>query len=128
MGKASSTLRPGTTDRTPMSKRLYIHEVATRDGFQIEAAFVPTEAKIALIDRLSQTGLAKVEVTSFTSPKAIPNLRDAEAVMRAIRPVEGYEYNVLVPNVKGCERAIACEVKSDERRVGRVWVHRGRIR
>ncbi|RRW44310.1 hydroxymethylglutaryl-CoA lyase, partial [Stutzerimonas stutzeri] len=55
-----------------MSKRLYIQEVATRDGFQIEANFVPTEAKIALIDRLSQTGLAKIEVTSFTSPKAIP--------------------------------------------------------
>ena len=93
-----------------MNKRLYIHEVATRDGFQIEANFVPTEAKIALIDRLSQTGLAKIEVTSFTSPKAIPNLRDAEDVMRGIRRVEGVEYTVLVPNVKGCERALACEV------------------
>jgi hydroxymethylglutaryl-CoA lyase len=93
-----------------MSKRLYIQEVATRDGFQIEADFVPTEAKIALIDRLSQTGLAKIEVTSFTSPKAIPNLRDAEDVMRGIRRAEGVEYTVLVPNVKGCERALACEV------------------
>jgi len=93
-----------------MNKRLYIQEVATRDGFQIEANFVPTEAKIALIDRLSQTGLAKIEVTSFTSPKAIPNLRDAEDVMRGIRRVEGVEYTVLVPNVKGCERALACEV------------------
>ena len=93
-----------------MSKRLYIQDVATRDGFQIEPAFVPTEDKIALIDRLSETGLAKIEVTSFTSPKAIPNLRDAEEVMRGIRRVPGVEYTVLVPNVKGCERALACEV------------------
>jgi hydroxymethylglutaryl-CoA lyase len=92
-----------------MSKRLYIQEVATRDGFQIEANFAPTEAKIALIDRVSQTGLAKIEVTSFTSPKAIPNLRDAEDVMRGIRRAEGVEYTVLAPNVKGCERALACE-------------------
>ncbi|WP_421683899.1 hydroxymethylglutaryl-CoA lyase [Stutzerimonas urumqiensis] len=93
-----------------MTHRLYIQDVATRDGFQIEPAFVPTEDKIALIDRLAETGLAKIEVTSFTSPKAIPNLRDAEAVMRGIRRVPGVEYTVLVPNVKGCERALACEV------------------
>jgi hydroxymethylglutaryl-CoA lyase len=93
-----------------MTKRLYIQDVATRDGFQIEANFVPTEDKIALIDRLSETGLAKIEVTSFTSPKAIPNLRDAEAVMRGIRRVPGVEYTVLVPNVKGCERALSCGV------------------
>lgn len=93
-----------------MSTRLYIQEVATRDGFQIESSFIPTEDKIALIDRLSETGLAKIEVTSFTSPKAIPNLRDAEEVMRGIRRVPGVEYTVLVPNVKGCERALDCEV------------------
>ncbi|WP_120993298.1 hydroxymethylglutaryl-CoA lyase [Stutzerimonas urumqiensis] len=93
-----------------MTKRLYIQDVATRDGFQIEPAFVPTEDKIALIDRLAETGLAKIEVTSFTSPKAIPNLRDAEAVMRGIHRVPGVDYTVLVPNVKGCERALACEV------------------
>ncbi|WP_287029329.1 hydroxymethylglutaryl-CoA lyase [Pseudomonas sp. UBA6310] len=90
--------------------RLYIQEVATRDGFQIEADFIPTETKIALIDALSRTGLAKIEATSFTSPKAIPNLRDAEEVMRGITRVPGVEYTVLVPNVKGCERALACGV------------------
>ncbi len=93
-----------------MSKRLYLQEVATRDGFQIESSFIPTEDKIALIDRLSHTGLAKIEVTSFTSPKAIPNLRDAEEVMRGIQRVPGVEYTVLVPNVKGCERALSCHV------------------
>ncbi len=93
-----------------MNKHLYIQEVATRDGFQIEPGFVQTEDKSALIDRLSQTGLAKIEVTSFTSPKAIPNLRDAEEVMLGIRRVPGVDYTVLVPNVKGCERALSCEV------------------
>ena len=61
--------------------RLAINEVMTRDGLQSEALFVPTEAKIALVDKLSRTGLAKIEVTSFVSPKAIPNLRVAAQVM-----------------------------------------------
>jgi hydroxymethylglutaryl-CoA lyase len=89
-------------------QRIYINEVAPRDGFQIEPSFVPTEEKIRLINRLSRTGLARIEATSFTSPKAIPNLRDAEEVMRQIDRVPGVIYTVLVPNVKGCERAIAC--------------------
>src|SRR3546814_8388634 len=57
-------------------QRLYIQEVSVRDGFQIESRFVPTEQKIDLINGLSRTGLAKIEVTSFTSPKAIPELAD----------------------------------------------------
>ncbi|HEX7645992.1 MAG TPA: hydroxymethylglutaryl-CoA lyase, partial [Noviherbaspirillum sp.] len=75
-------------------KRIYIQEVATRDGFQNEAAFIETEAKIALINRLSDCGYAKVEVTSFTSPRAIPALRDAEAVMHNITRREGVVYTV----------------------------------
>ena len=58
-------------------KRLYIQEVVTRDGFQAESSFIPTEQKIALINRLSHAGYAKIEVSSFTSPKAIPMLADA---------------------------------------------------
>ena len=65
--------------------RLYVHEVVTRDGFQIEPRFIPTEEKIAVIDALSETGLHKIEVTSFVSPKAVPALADAEAVMAGIR-------------------------------------------
>ena len=91
-------------------KRLYIQEVVTRDGFQAESAFVPTEEKIALIDRLGEAGYAKIEVTSFTSPKAIPMLADAEAVMKAIKRVPGVEYTVLIPNLKGAERAISVGV------------------
>ena len=88
--------------------RMFINDVAPRDGLQIEARFVPTTEKIRLIDRLSRTGLAKIEVTSFTSPKAIPALADAEAVMRGIERVDGVVYAALVPNVRGAERAVAC--------------------
>src|SRR5579859_197042 len=91
-------------------KRLYIQEVATRDGFQNEAAFVDTDDKIALVDALSACGYAKIEVTSFTSPKAIPALRDAEAVMHGIARAPGVVYTVLVPNVRGAERALSCGV------------------
>ncbi|RDU97704.1 hydroxymethylglutaryl-CoA lyase [Trinickia dinghuensis] len=90
--------------------KLYINEVATRDGFQNEAQFVETEAKVALVNRLSRCGFAKIEVTSFTSPKAIPALRDAEAVMFQIARVPGVVYTVLVPNVRGAERALSCGV------------------
>ena len=93
-------------------KRIYFNEVATRDGFQIEPQFVPTEGKVALVDALSDCGYAKIEVTSFTSPKAIPMLRDAEEVMGRIRRVAGVEYTVLVPNLRGAERAL--ESRADE--------------
>ncbi|MEX6664292.1 hydroxymethylglutaryl-CoA lyase [Pseudomonas sp. W2-17] len=91
-------------------KRLYMQEVATRDGFQNEKTFIETEDKIALIDELSRCGYAKIEVTSFTSPKAIPALRDAEAVMAGIHRHPGVEYTVLVPNVRGAERALGCGI------------------
>ena len=65
-------------------KRLFMQEVATRDGFQNEKNFIQTDEKISLINELSQCGYTKIEVTSFTSPKAIPALRDAEAVMAGI--------------------------------------------
>lgn len=92
------------------SSRIYIHEVSVRDGFQIEPEFIPTEQKIALINALSRTGVAKIEVTSFTSPKAIPGLADAEAVMCRIDRIPGVQYAALVPNMRGCERALDCKV------------------
>ncbi len=92
------------------NSRIYIHEVSVRDGFQIEPEFIPTEQKIALINALSRTGVAKIEVTSFTSPKAIPGLADAEAVMCRIDRIPGVQYAALVPNMRGCERALDCKV------------------
>lgn len=98
-----STARMGTVS---------VHEVAPRDGLQMECRFVPTDDKVAWIDMLSALGLAKIEVTSFTSAQAIPALRDAEAVMQRIQRAPGTVYAALVPNVRGAERAI--EARADE--------------
>ena len=87
-----------------------MQEVATRDGFQNETQFIETEDKVRVINELSLCGFAKIEVTSFTSPKAIPALRDAEQVMHQITRQAGVEYTVLVPNVRGAERALSCGI------------------
>jgi len=108
----SATARPAAWLPADTAERVAIHEVAPRDGLQMECRFVPTDDKVAWIDGLSALGLAKIEVTSFTSAQAIPALRDAEAVMRRIRRVPGTVYAALVPNVRGAERAI--EAGSDE--------------
>ena len=91
-------------------RRVYVQEVAPRDGFQIEPTFIPTERKIALIDELASTGIPVIEATSFTSPKAIPAVRDAEDVMRGITRAPGVTYAALVPNLRGAERALAARV------------------
>lgn len=91
-------------------KRIFIQEVAPRDGFQIEPKFIATDDKVRLIDGLSQTGLAKIEVTSFSSPRAIPALADADLVLKRIKRVPGVEYAALVPNVRGCARALEAEL------------------
>ncbi|MFC0267529.1 hydroxymethylglutaryl-CoA lyase [Kushneria aurantia] len=88
-------------------RRVDINEVAPRDGLQIESRFVPTADKIALIDALSATGVAAIEATSFTSPKAIPHLADATEVMAGIHRHGGVRYVALVPNQRGAERALA---------------------
>jgi hydroxymethylglutaryl-CoA lyase len=93
-------------------RRIHLQEVGTRDGLQVEQRFVETAQKIALVDALSAAGLAKIEVTSFVSPKAIPQLRDAEIVLREITRRPGTVYSALVPNLRGAERAI--ESKADE--------------
>ena len=92
--------------------RIYFNEVATRDGFQIEPRFIPTDLKVELIDALSQCGYAKIEATSFTSPKAIPMLKDAEEVMSRIQRNPKVEFSVLVPNLRGAQRAL--DSKADE--------------
>ncbi|QNK66425.1 hydroxymethylglutaryl-CoA lyase [Variovorax sp. PAMC26660] len=96
--------------KTGNGTRLFINEVATRDGFQMESRFIPTDDKIALIDRLSALGYAKLEVTSFTSAKAIPALRDGEEVMQRIARRPGVVYTALVPNLRGAERALESRI------------------
>src|ERR1700694_4137444 len=94
--------------------RLYINDVAVRDGFQIEKTFVPTGTKVELINQLSRTGLHKIEVTSFVSPKAVPALADADQVLAGIDRVPGVIYVALVPNIRGVQNAAATAKKPDE--------------
>jgi hydroxymethylglutaryl-CoA lyase len=91
-------------------RRIYIQEVGLRDGLQAECRFVPTSDKIALADLLSATGLAKIEASSFVSPRAVPVLADAPEVFQGIVRRPGVVYSALVPNLRGAERAIAAGV------------------
>jgi hydroxymethylglutaryl-CoA lyase len=90
--------------------RLFINELAPRDGLQGEKRFVPTHEKIGFVDALSECGFARIEVTSFTSPRAAPALADAEIVLREIRRVPGVVYTARVPTLRGMERAIESRV------------------
>ncbi|NND44646.1 MAG: hydroxymethylglutaryl-CoA lyase [Xanthomonadales bacterium] len=82
-------------------------EVAPRDGLQAEQAIVPTATKLELIMRLAECGLPVVEATSFVHPEKVPQLADAEQVMDGLEPYRGTRYPVLVPNMRGFERAVA---------------------
>jgi hydroxymethylglutaryl-CoA lyase len=84
-----------------------IVEVGARDGLQNEKAIIATRDKIALIDRLSATGLQTIEATSFVSPKWVPQLADAAEVFTGITRKPGVRYPVLVPNEQGYDRALA---------------------
>src|SRR5436309_5562758 len=87
-------------------------EVGPRDGLQNEKVLVPTEQKLQFINTLAEAGLPVVEATSFVSPRAIPQLGDASAVMGGLTRLPSTEYSVLVPNLKGMERALAAGVRS----------------
>jgi hydroxymethylglutaryl-CoA lyase len=88
------------------TRRVTIVDVSPRDGLQNESAVVSVADKVALVDALSAAGVPVIEVTSFVSPKAIPQLADAEQVMAAIKRRTGTRYTVLVPNERGYERAL----------------------
>ena len=80
-------------------------EVGPRDGLQNETAIVPLETKVALIDRLSATGLPAIEAGSFVSPRWVPQMADTGEVLAAIRRAPNVVYPVLTPNLQGLERA-----------------------
>lgn len=86
---------------------IIIQEVCPRDGLQIEPIVVPTERKVALIDRLSALGFRRIEAGSFVSPKAVPALADGNAVFRSIVRREEVVFVALIPNLRGAERALA---------------------
>jgi hydroxymethylglutaryl-CoA lyase len=87
-------------------------EVGPRDGLQNEHVQVPTQQKIQFIQMLAEAGLPVVEATSFVSPRAIPQLSDASAVMTSLLRLPTTSYPVLVPNLKGMERALAAGVRA----------------
>ncbi|KAB7613843.1 hydroxymethylglutaryl-CoA lyase [Amylibacter sp. SFDW26] len=94
-----------------MSDRfITVYEVGPRDGLQNEATVIPTADKIALINMLSETGLSKIETTSFVSPKWVPQMGDAVDVMQSIKRYKNVTYAALVPNLKGLDAAIKADV------------------
>ncbi|MDR7142229.1 hydroxymethylglutaryl-CoA lyase [Rhizobium sp. BE258] len=93
-------------------RRVSIVEMSPRDGLQNEARFVETSDKVALVDLLSGCGFERIEVTSFVSPKWVPQLADASDVMARITRRPGIRYAALTPNIKGFEAALAA--KADE--------------
>jgi len=94
-----------------LPERVTLIEVGPRDGLQNEPEFVPTEKKIEFINQLSTTGLTHIEVTSFVSPKAIPQLADNQEVFKGIRQQSNIHYQALVPNIKGLEQALEVDAK-----------------
>jgi hydroxymethylglutaryl-CoA lyase len=93
--------------RPALPDRVTLVEVGPRDGLQNEAAPVSTEAKVELVQRLQQAGCREIEVTSYVSPKWVPQMADNHAVMSALRRAPGVRYSVLTPNLKGLEAALA---------------------
>jgi isopropylmalate/homocitrate/citramalate synthase len=87
-----------------------IYEVGPRDGLQAEGVSVATADKLRFVSLLADAGLREIEATSFVSPKAVPQLADADELMRALERRPAVRYPVLVPNQRGLERAIAAEV------------------
>jgi hydroxymethylglutaryl-CoA lyase len=95
-----------------LPSRVKLVDVGPRDGLQNEKAQVPAEVKIGLVHRLQDAGLTEIEVTSFVSPKWVPQMADAAEVMAGIQRKPGVRYSVLTPNMKGYEAAVAS--KPDE--------------
>jgi hydroxymethylglutaryl-CoA lyase len=91
-----------------------IREVGPRDGFQNEPEIIPTKTKVALINALAQTGLRRLEVTSFVRPDVIPQLADAEEVLKAIDVPDTVSRSVLIPNERGLERALSLKKHFEE--------------
>ena len=93
-----------------MDDQVLIWEMGPRDGLQNEAALIPTDQKVALVDQLSATGLRRIEVTSFVSPRWVPQMADAAQVLAAITRRPGVVYSALTPNMQGFEAALASGV------------------
>jgi hydroxymethylglutaryl-CoA lyase len=97
-----TALTPGT--------HIIVTEVGTRDGFQAEPIFIPTQRKVDVINGLIDAGVQSFETTSFVSPRAVPQMADASEVMAHVQRKPGVRLTALVPNARGAERAAAAKV------------------
>lgn len=100
---------PDLLGRVP--DRASVYEVSPRDGLQNEDTMIPIEGKRRLIAALIDAGVSRIEITSFVSPKWIPQLADAEELARSIAPPDGVTFSALCPNARGLERALAVGLK-----------------
>jgi hydroxymethylglutaryl-CoA lyase len=94
-----------------LPSRVTVYEVGARDGLQNEQTTVPTEVKAEFIERLADAGSTTIEATSFVHPKWVPQLSDAETLFKLLERRPGLRYPVLVPNLRGYDRALACGVR-----------------
>ena len=100
---------PSASPRANLPPSVVVCECWARDGLQSMPVLVPTAAKIELIDRITAAGFRKLEVTSFSNPKLLPQFADAEEVLRGIRRRPGVSHVVLMPNERGFDRLEACQ-------------------
>jgi hydroxymethylglutaryl-CoA lyase len=89
-----------------LPRNVTIVEVGPRDGFQMEATFIPTQTKVQIINQIARSGVRKIEATSFVHPNIIPQMSDALEVMRDVERLENTYFLALVPNLKGAQRAL----------------------
>jgi isopropylmalate/homocitrate/citramalate synthase len=97
--------------RPHLPERVTVYEVGPRDGLQNEGQTLPVAVRAEFVDRLTDAGLPAIEVGSFVSPKAIPQMADTGEVYRLIHPASGVRYPALVPNLRGLDRAFASGVR-----------------
>jgi len=96
-----------------LPKKVTIYEVGPREGFQIEDQLLATEDKVKFVNKINETGLTSIEVTSFVNPKLVPNMADAEEFLAKISRIPNVDYRTVYLNVKGLKRAIEEDVKID---------------
>lgn len=109
--KSTEARAPGDDLFAHVPDRASIYEVSPRDGLQNEAALIPLEGKRRLIEALVAAGLSRVEITSFVSPRWVPQLADAEELSRTLTPPDGVIFSALCPNARGLERAISAGLR-----------------
>ena len=95
-----------------MGEHVTVNEVGLRDGRQNQPRIVPVEGKLAMLDTLVTAGVRSFEATSFVSPKAVPQMADASELFGRLPSANGTNYEALVPNMKGYERAVAAGAKT----------------